>query len=35
MSFEDARLRDWSASAFPDNDVIDQGLRVGRRTTRI
>lgn len=30
MSFEDARLRDWWASAFPDDDVIDQGLRSGR-----
>ncbi len=31
MSFEDARLRDWWASAFPDDDVIDQGLKEGRQ----
>jgi hypothetical protein len=30
MTFEDARLGDWWASAFPDNDVIDRGLDAGR-----
>ena len=30
MSFEDARLHDWWASAFPDNEVIDHGLDAGR-----
>ena len=30
MSFEDAQLHDWWASAFPDNEVIDHGLDAGR-----
>ena len=30
MSFENTRLGDWWASAFPDNDVIDQGLKACR-----
>jgi hypothetical protein len=30
MGFDDTRLRDWWASAFPDNDVIDHGLKARR-----
>jgi hypothetical protein len=30
VSFRDARLHAWWADAFPDNDVIDQGLTASR-----
>ncbi|HEX5335778.1 MAG TPA: hypothetical protein VFW55_07850 [Propionicimonas sp.] len=30
MGFKDSRLREWWAAAFPDTDVIDQGLKASR-----